>query len=60
MARSLQWIGGSLRTITSYTLVPRPIPREKRGKSYGWITTSPALGLTVDAPLGGLLTGSLF
>ncbi len=59
VGRSIQGIGGSLLTITSYTLVPKHVPRENRGKSYGWITTSAAFGLTIGAPLGGFLTGSL-
>lgn len=57
ISRAIQGVGGAMLTIAPYALIPKYIPHEKRGWAFGLLSTAAALGLTMGAPIGGLLTG---
>jgi len=59
LSRFLQGMGGSMLIISAYAIIPRQIPREISGWAFGLIGIIAALGVTVGAPLGGLITGYL-
>lgn len=54
--RCLQGLGGSLIYVASYASIPRAVPAGRRGTAFGIVAVAAALGTTVGAPLGGLLT----
>ncbi|MFA6583518.1 MAG: MFS transporter [Elusimicrobiaceae bacterium] len=56
-ARALQGVAGAALAVSSIALIPRLIPAEKRGWAFGIAATSAALGITIGAPLGGVITG---
>jgi EmrB/QacA subfamily drug resistance transporter len=56
-ARCIQGLGGSIILTSAYTIISRFIPADMRGKAFGVLGTASALGLTLGAPMGGLITG---
>ena len=40
-------------------MITKYIPQEKRGMAFGILASSAALGITLGAPVGGLITGAL-
>ena len=58
-SRFLQGIGGSMLIIAAFAIIPRQVPQEISGWAFGRISIVAALGVTVGAPLGGLITGYL-
>jgi EmrB/QacA subfamily drug resistance transporter len=58
-ARALQGVGGAMLVVSAYALIPDVVPPNLRGWGFGVVTTAAGLGVTLGAPLGGLLTGLL-
>ncbi|MEW6368206.1 MAG: DHA2 family efflux MFS transporter permease subunit [Acidobacteriota bacterium] len=58
-SRFLQGIGGSMLIIAAYAIIPRQVPHEIRGWAFARVSVVAAFGVTVGAPLGGLITGYL-
>jgi EmrB/QacA subfamily drug resistance transporter len=56
--RFIQGLGASMLTVSAFALVPRHFPLRFTGTGFGIITTAAAIGTTVGAPLGGLITSS--
>ncbi|MEW6367811.1 MAG: MFS transporter [Acidobacteriota bacterium] len=57
--RCLQGIGASVLYAMTPAMISKFLPKEIRGVAFGTLATVAALGITVAAPLGGLLTGLL-
>lgn len=55
-SRFVQGIGSSMTAAASLAIISRYIPREKTGRAFGVFTSASALGITLGAPLGGLIT----
>ena len=55
--RCMQGIGASVLYAMTPAMVSKFLPKEIRGVAFGTLATVAALGITVAAPLGGLLTG---
>ncbi|MEM7320862.1 MAG: MFS transporter, partial [Pseudomonadota bacterium] len=53
--RGLQALGGSILFISSPALVRLRIPRNARGKSYGFVALAPSIGMCVGPSIGALL-----
>jgi EmrB/QacA subfamily drug resistance transporter len=58
-ARCLQALGGAMLYAITPGIIPRYLPAAQRGLAFGILSTSAALGLSVGAPLGGLITAHL-
>ena len=58
-ARFLQGIGASILYALPQAMITKYIPQEKRGMAFGILASSAALGITLGAPVGGLITGAL-
>ena len=59
LSRCLQGAGGAMLLASAFAIIPKYIPKEKVGRAFGLYTTAVALGITVGAPLGGIITGLL-
>lgn len=64
-ARSLQGVGAGMLLISSYSIIPQELERNKVGSAIGILTLFASLGLLLGAPLGGILVehfdwGSIF
>ena len=59
ISRCLQGAGGAMLLAAAFAIIPKYIPKEKVGRAFGLYTTAVALGITVGAPLGGVITGLL-
>lgn len=59
IARFLQGIGASILYALPQAMITKYIPQEKRGMAFGILASSAALGITLGAPVGGLITGVL-
>ncbi len=55
--RALQGIGAAFLSISSTSLLIVFIPPQRRGRAFGYMATSGALGLTLGSSIGGLLSG---
>ncbi len=55
-SRFLQGLGGSMLVANCLAIVGRFMPREKVGSSYGILATIAAVGVSMGAPLGGIIT----
>lgn len=55
--RAIQGVGAALLSIASTSMIILYIPAHTRGKAFGVLATSGAVGLTLGAPIGGVLTG---
>jgi MFS family permease len=58
-SRLIQGIGGAMLLATSFAIITRFIPQERRGWAFGITSTASALGVATGAPLGGIVTGYL-
>ena len=59
ISRFIQGIGASILYALPQAMITKYIPSEKRGMAFGILASSAALGITLGAPLGGLITGIL-
>lgn len=59
LSRCLQGIGASILFAIGPAVIARYLPCELRGWGYGLITTAASVGLSLGAPLGGLITSYL-
>ncbi len=59
VSRCIQGLGGSIILTSAYAVISRFIPAGSSGKAFGILSTASALGLTLGAPIGGLITGLL-
>lgn len=57
--RICQAIGGSMLLATSFSLITRLIPADRRGWAFGIFSPLTSLGMLIANPLGGLITGML-
>ncbi|MFH2033134.1 MAG: MFS transporter [Candidatus Margulisiibacteriota bacterium] len=57
VSRCIQALGGAMIYTTIFAMVPKFIEQKDRGRAFGFISTAAGLGVSVGAPLGGLLTG---
>jgi EmrB/QacA subfamily drug resistance transporter len=55
--RGVQGLGGAMLLTSGYAIIPKFLPDGLRGWGFGIVTASAALGISVGAPLGGLITG---
>jgi len=56
LSRIIQALGGAMLYALPAAIIPRFLPPGMRGASFGAISTASALGLSLGAPLGGLIT----
>ncbi|MHC9538722.1 MAG: DHA2 family efflux MFS transporter permease subunit [Vulcanimicrobiota bacterium] len=56
LSRCIQALGGAMLSAVPAAIIPRFLPAEIRGASFGAFSITAALGLTLGAPLGGLIT----
>jgi len=55
--RAIQGFGAALLSIASTSLLIIFIPAQRRGRAFGICSTFGAVGLSIGAPIGGMLTG---
>jgi EmrB/QacA subfamily drug resistance transporter len=58
-ARVIQGLGGSMILATSFAIISKYLPPDRRGWAFGITSTASALGVATGAPLGGIVTGYL-
>jgi EmrB/QacA subfamily drug resistance transporter len=56
LSRFIQGLGGSMLVANCMAIVSRFMPHEKVGSSLGILTTISAVGVSLGAPLGGIIT----
>jgi len=56
ISRFIQGMGGSMLVANCMAIVGRFMPHERVGSSYGILTTIAAVGISLGAPLGGIIT----
>ncbi|MCX6287760.1 MAG: MFS transporter [Bacteroidetes bacterium] len=56
ISRFIQGLGGSMLVANCLAIVGRFMPHDKVGSSYGILTTIAAIGVSLGAPLGGIIT----
>lgn len=56
LSRFIQGLGGSMLVANCMAIVGRFMPHEKVGSAYGILTTIAAIGVSLGAPLGGLIS----
>jgi EmrB/QacA subfamily drug resistance transporter len=56
LSRCIQAVGGAMLSAVPAAIIPRFLPAEIRGVSFGAFSITAALGLSLGAPLGGLIT----
>ncbi len=59
LARCVQGLGGAMLLTSAFAGIPRFMPPEVAGWSFGILSTASGIGLTVGAPLGGFVSGLL-
>jgi len=55
-SRFIQGLGGSMLVANCLAIVGRFMPHDKVGSSYGILATISAVGVSMGAPLGGIIT----
>lgn len=55
-SRFIQGLGGVMLIASGPSMIPHLIPAEKRGLAFGLQATAAGLGVSLGAPLGGILT----
>lgn len=55
-SRCLQGIGGAMLCAVGPAMIPRYLPKQRRGWAFGINTAVGGLGMTLGAPLGGFIT----
>lgn len=58
-SRFLQGIGASILYALPQAMITKYIAKENRGMAFGILASAAALGITLGAPVGGLITGVL-
>lgn len=56
LARCIQAIGGSMLYALSFAIIPKFLPQNINGKAFGMVSAFAGLGMTLGAPLGGIIT----
>lgn len=56
LARCLQALGGAVLYAIPPAAVPRFLPADMRGTAFGALSTTAALGVSLGAPVGGLIS----
>ena len=56
-SRCIQGIGGSMLYTSCFAIIPRFLPKEIAGRTFGMLSTISALGILTGAPLGGFIAG---
>ncbi len=59
LARSVQGVAGAILISSAYATVSELIPKGRRSRAFGLVSSSAALGVAVGAPLGGIISGLL-
>lgn len=57
VSRCFQGLGGALLFTSAFGIIPKIVPQEMEGGAYGLWSTACGLGITVGAPLGGIISG---
>ena len=57
MGRLLQGIGAAILYALPQAVIPKYLPKERRGMAFGILAGAAALGITLGAPLSGIITG---
>lgn len=57
LSRFLQGIGASILYALPQAIIAKYLPQEKRGMAFGILASAAALGITLGAPVSGLLSG---
>ena len=57
-SRFLQALGGAVLYTVPSAIITRFLPPEKRGYSFGILSTAAAVGFAMGSPLGGLITAN--
>ena len=57
LSRFLQGIGASILYALPQAIIAKYIPQEKRGMAFGILASAAALGITLGAPVSGLISG---
>ena len=57
--RALQGAGAAMLSVSAPALIAEQVTRSMRGWAFGIFTTVTALGITLGAPLGGIISGLL-
>lgn len=57
--RAIQGAGACVLYALTPAMVPKYLPPDERGMAFGLLATSAALGITLGAPLSGIITGLL-
>lgn len=55
--RCIQGIGASMLSVTGPAIIAKYVTPEVKGSAFGLMSTMAALGITLGAPLGGIITG---
>ncbi|MDR0734226.1 MAG: MFS transporter [Elusimicrobiota bacterium] len=55
--RLLQGIGAAILYALPQAMIPKYLPKELRGMAFGILAGAAALGITLGAPLSGIITG---
>ncbi len=55
-SRFIQGLGGVMLIASGPSMIPHLIPADKRGVAFGLQATAAGLGISLGAPLGGILT----
>lgn len=56
LARCLQAVGGAILYALSFAIIPKFLPHNINGKAFGMVSALSGLGMTLGAPLGGIIT----
>ncbi|MEI7634210.1 MAG: DHA2 family efflux MFS transporter permease subunit [bacterium] len=56
LARCVQGFGGAMMATSSFALIPTYVPAARLGWAFGMVTMAAGLGVSLGAPLGGIIT----
>ncbi|MGD9581115.1 MAG: MFS transporter, partial [Vampirovibrionia bacterium] len=56
IARSIQAVGGAMLYALTFAIIPEFLPKNINGKAFGVLSAFSGLGMTLGAPLGGIIT----
>ncbi|MFZ4572287.1 MAG: MFS transporter, partial [Bacteroidales bacterium] len=56
ISRFIQGLGGSMLVANCLAIIGQFMPHDKIGSAYGILTTISSIGVSLGAPLGGLIT----
>jgi len=55
LSRAIQGFGGAMMFVAAFALIPRVLSKNNIGWGYGMWSTFVALGVTIGAPMGGII-----